>query len=262
MQKNHLFKQVAFLALILSAASSCFAASEVGTTSSDFLSSSKKSYEELYSESSYYEQYNLVTDTRVRYYQPLHLSETLGLDAYAGANLQYQSSGAKQKYFDNAVTPYVGIQGNLFKRIFLQLQAGVRTVINDKRESNTTQWDPRVILSAGDFWHWPTQQVFTEAYGEVAYVPRLDATPVSTGWIKQGYRFKPTASVNLDPYAEFYSRESRSPDLGPSMTEARFGLRSQWLRGSWNVAALVYHPVNRKVTQGDVEGLLVVGGVF
>ncbi len=275
MQTGYIFRFFIFCAWMISITSTCRAVEEVGTSTSEISSSSKyKSYEELYSESSYYEEYNLVTDTRLRYYQPLYEGQSLhewqpskewgrfGLDAYAGASLQYQSPGAKQKYFDNAITPYVGLQGNLFKRIFLQVQAGVRTVIDKDQQSNSTQWDPRVILSASDLWQWPVPQVFTEAYGEVAYVPRLDATPVSTGWIKQGYRFKPAVNVNLDPYAEFYSRESRDPDLGPTMTEGRLGLRTQWLKGSWNVAALIYHPVNRKEAHGDIEGLLVVGGVF
>lgn len=262
MQTHYFFKVVIIFALAFAASSSCFADDGVGTSATSFKTPTYKSYEELYSENSYYTEYNLVTDTRLRYYQPLSQVGIVGLDAYVGANLQYQSPGAQQKYFDNAITPYVGVQANLFRRIFLQAQAGVRTVIDENQQSNNAQWDPRVILSAGDFWQWANPQVFTEAYGEVAYVPRLDSTPVSTGWIKQGYRFKPAVSVNLDPYAEFYSRESRDPDLGPSMTEGRLGLRTQWLKGSWNVAALVYHPVNRKEAHGDVEGLLVVGGVF
>lgn len=240
----------------------CHAADEVGTSTSKMFSSLRNSYEELYSENSYYEQYNLVTDTRLRHYQPLRDGGQWGLDAYIGANLQYQSPGAKQKYFDDALMPYVGLQANLMRKIFLQMQAGARSILNDNYEGNRTQWDPRIILSAGDFWQWKMPQVFTEGYGESAFVPRLDSTPVSTVWLKQGYRFKPVTSVNLDPYAEFYLRESRSADLGPSMTEFRLGLRTQWLAGGWNVAALIYHPFDRKDAHGDVEGLMVIGGVF
>ncbi|HWU42977.1 MAG TPA: hypothetical protein VN132_06045, partial [Bdellovibrio sp.] len=181
---------------------------------------------------------------------------------YIGANLQYQSAGAPQKYFDDSINPYVGLQGSLWRKIFLQLQAGARSVLNQESQGNSTQWDPRVILSAGDFWTWTRPQIFTEAYGEVAYVPRLDATPVSTGWIKQGYRFKPLTNLNIDPYAELYARESRSADLGPTMNDFRLGFRTQWLSSGWNVAALLYHPFNRHEARGDVEGLLVIGGVF
>ncbi|QDK37492.1 hypothetical protein [Bdellovibrio sp. NC01] len=241
-------------------------AQEGTSTTSIWLNPKAKSYKELYSENSYYEQYNLVTDTRLRYYQPLYIENVLSLDAFAGAGFQYQSPNAQQKYFDNSVTPYVGMRAGAFQKIFLQFQAGVRAVLNDENSGQTNrsaEWDPRVILSAGDFWQWPVDShIFTEGYGEVAYVPRLDSTPVSTGWLKQGYRFKPMVSVNIDPYAEFYLRESRSADLGPSMKEGRVGVRTQWLPGSWNLAALIYHPINRTEAHGDIEGLLVIGGQF
>lgn len=258
-------RTLAVLLFMLSVSANTFAQVE-SSTSSIALTPKAKSYEELYSENSYYEQYNLVTDTRLRYYQPLYIENILSVDAFAGAGIQYQSPNAPQKYFDNSITPYVGVRTGAFRKIFLQVQAGVRAVLNDENSGQTNrsaEWDPRVILSAGDFWQWPVDShLFTEAYGESAYVPRIDSTPVSTGWLKQGYRFKPMASVNVDPYAEFYLRESRSADLGPSMKEGRAGVRAQWLPGGWNLAALIYHPINRAEAHGDVEGLLVIGGQF
>lgn len=261
-RRRLLFKIFSTTMLIVFSSINSFADEQVGTSTSSLFSSVQKGFEELYSENSYYTEYNLVTDTRIRYYQPLLESLYTGIDAFVGANLQYQSPGAKEKYFDDSITPYVGVRGSLFKRIYLQFQAGLRSIINEDYSGERSQWDPRVILSAGDFWQWSPPQVFTEAYGESTFVPRLDSTPVSTLWVKQGYRFQPLLHLNLDPYAEFYTRDSRSADLGPSMTEVRLGLRTQWVQGGWNVAALMYHPFDRHDTHGDIEGLLVVGGIF
>lgn len=225
--------------------------------------SEKKIHQELYSESTFYQKYDIVTESRLRSYFSWGEGENWKLEPYFGVSLQYQSPGAEAKYFDNTVTPSLGIEGRLYDRIALQVQGGVRTVVG--QNENTSEWDPRVVLSAGDFWTWNSlgfSSVFTEVYGESVYMPRLDGTPVSTLWVKQGYRFKVASHLFVDPYAEFFIRDSRSADLGPSMTQGRGGIRGLWATDSWTVAALVYHNLKKDESSAPIEGLFVVGGDF
>lgn len=231
-------------------------------TSSLAPASRNPAYFDFYSESSYYEAYDLVTDSRLRYYQPLRALDDFKTSLYLGVGLQYQSPGSREKYFDNTANPNVGLQldfGNLLK---LQAQAGYRTVLGTNNQHTSTEWDPRIILSGGHLWQWPVPENFTEGYAESVYVPRLSSTPVSVAWAKQGYRWKPQAQLSIDAYGEFYLRESRSEDLGPSVVEWRVGGRAQYRVQSWSLAALLYHPLQKHASSGEVEGLFVVGGYF
>lgn len=233
------------------------------STTNSSVHNEKKFYQELYSESTFYQKYDLVTDSRVRSYLPLWSGSNWRVEPYLGVSLQYQSSGAEAKYFDNTATPALGVQVRFFEKVVLQAQGGIRTVAGEKE--NKSEWDPKLVLSAGDFWTWQVlgfSSVFTEAYGESAYLPRVSDTPVSILWIKQGYRFKAASHLYIDPYAEFFARESRSADLGPSMTQGRAGIRTLWQNNSWTVAALVYHGLKQNESSAPVEGLFVVGGSF
>ncbi len=111
-------------------------------------------HQELYSESTYYEKYNVVTETRVRSYLPLWMQESWSVEPYLGVSMQYQSPGAEYKYFDNTATPALGVQARFFQRITLQAQGGVRTNLSSEEENKNSEWDPRLVLSAGDFWSW------------------------------------------------------------------------------------------------------------
>ncbi|MBO9666400.1 MAG: hypothetical protein J7501_06260 [Bdellovibrio sp.] len=222
----------------------------------------KKGFFDLYSESSYYYDYDFVTDTRLRYYQPLTEVVSMAVSTYIGAGIQYQSMGAREKYYDDTVNPHLGLQLQILPGVKLQGQIGYRTVMGLNDETSSTTWDPRMIFAAGNLWNWGATQNFTEGYGEVTYVPRLSSTPVSVVWIKQGYRWIPASLVKLDAYGEMYARESRSDDLGPTITEWRMGARSTWDYKKWSVSALVFHAFNREVPKGEIEGLFTVGGNF
>ena len=219
-------------------------------------------YFDLYSESSYYEAYDLVTDSRLRYYVPLSEFNGIKTSIYLGVGLQNQSPGSREKYFDNTANSNLGWQFDFSQWAKLQMQAGYRTVLNDDEQGNSISWDPRIILSTGRYWQWPLPENFTEVYGEAAYVPRLSSTPVSAVWAKQGYRWKPQNQISLDAYGELYVRESRRDDLGPSMTEWRLGGRAQYAFQSWSVSALLYHPIEKHQSSAELEGLFVVGGIF
>jgi hypothetical protein len=218
----------------------------------------------FYSESTYYEKYDLVTESRLRSLYNWQESENLESGAYLGASLQYQSPDAAQKYYDSAMTPQVGLQFRFVKKVYLQLQAGVRTVIeSDSQAEKKTEWDPRVILSTGDMLYAsPSSKTFAEYYGEVSFVPRINSTPVSTAWLKLGYRFSPWKNIYADPYAEAFARESRNSDLGPTITQYRAGARLLWWTPSWNVSALLYHGFDDDDATAAIEGLFVVGGNF
>jgi hypothetical protein len=218
----------------------------------------------FYSESNYYEKYDLVTESRLRTLYNWQESENLETGAYLGATLQYQTPDAAEKYYDSTMTPQLGLQFRFIKKVYLQLQAGVRTVIDSESQAEKkSEWDPRVVLSAGDMlYSTPSSKAFVEYYGEVSYVPRIDSTPVSTGWVKLGYRFSPWKNIYADPYAEGFVRESRNDDLGPTLTQWRTGARLLWWTPSWNVSTLIYHNFNNDSDNGALEGLFVVGGNF
>ena len=218
----------------------------------------------FYSESTYFEKYDLVTESRLRALYNWHENDVFQSGVYVGASLQYQSADAAEKYYDNAMTPQLGLQMSFFKKAFLQLQAGVRTVIDSESNAERkSEWDPRAILSLGDLiYASPASKVFTEYYAEAAYVPRIDPTPVSTAWLKFGYRFTPWKNIYIDPYAEGYAKESRNADLGPTLSQIRAGSRLLWSTPSWTVAALAYHSLNQDSDTAAIEGLFVVGGNF
>ncbi len=223
----------------------------------------RKFRQELYSESTYYQKYDIVTESRLRSYISIVQDERWELRPYVGVSFQYQTPGAQSKYFANTVNPALGLQILYLRKISLSLQGGVRT--NVSQPENQSEWDPRVVLSAGDFVSWVGLKfpaVFTEIYGESAYLPRLSSTPVSTLWMKQGYRIKLISRLYLDPYAELFFRESRSADLGPSLTQTRGGARLLWTDDSWTVAGLIYHNFRQDDASAATEGLLVVGGNF
>ncbi|WP_413587426.1 hypothetical protein [Bdellovibrio sp. HCB274] len=222
----------------------------------------KKGFFDFYSESSYYYDYDFVTDSRLRYYQPITDIGSLGLSAYMGANVQYQSPGAISKYYDNTVNPNVGLQLQFYPGVKLQGQVGYRTLMSIDGQEPSSTWDPRMIASAGHLQMWGMTQNFSEGYFESAYVPRLDPTPVTLVWLKQGYRWFTQAKLTLDAYGEIYQRVSNSNDLGPTMTEWRAGGRATWSEKSWNVSALVFHPFQKHTSEGELEGLLALGGQF
>ncbi|WP_413581341.1 hypothetical protein [Bdellovibrio sp. HCB288] len=222
----------------------------------------KKGFFDFYSESSYYYEYDFVTDSRLRYYQPITEIGTVGLSAYMGANIQYQSPGALSKYYDNTVNPNVGLQFQFYPGVKLQTQVGYRTLMSMDGQEPVSTWDPRAILSAGHLQMWGITQNFTEGYLESAYVPRIDPTPVSLVWLKQGYRWFAGGTISMDAYGEIYQRVSNNNDLGPTITEWRAGGRVTWAEKSWSVSALMYHPFQKHTTNGELEGLLAVGGQF
>jgi hypothetical protein len=229
------------------------------TQSQTSVATSPRVQTELYSESTYYQNYDLVTESRLRsYYSTFQTSDWQGR-LYLGISTQLQSPNPELKYFDDSVTPQMGYQFKAYRIFALDFQAGQREVLGDNASS---QWDPRVTFSLGDYVDWAVSSVFTEYYGEASYVSRISSTPVSAFWVKQGYRYTPAQHVYIDPYGEFYIRESRSDDLGPSMTQWRLGVRSQWATQSWTVAALVYHNFNKSINSAPVEGMLVIGGGF
>lgn len=218
----------------------------------------------LYSESTYYENYDVVTESRLKSLFNWQEGESFTAGAYLGASLQYQTPNAPEKYYDNTLTPQAGLQFGFLQKITLQLQAGYRNVMEEKSKAQTeSEWDPRVILSAGDFIYFsPSSPLFTEYYGEASYVPRLSSTPVSSAWLKAGARYSPYKNIYTDPYAEGFIRESRNDDLGPSITQWRVGGRLLWATNDWSVAALLYHNINSNEASSPIEGLFVVGGNF
>lgn len=243
---------------LVSAEASNFSLSQL----SKLLHTEQTGRSELYSESGYYSDFDFVTDTRVRYYHPLAKSDNWGVESYIGASFQYQSSGAKEKLCDNSFTPSIGIKANLYKKLGLLLQAGVRNMTAEDYQGNRSQWDPKAVVAAEEFFQWDNPLLFNEAGFEVDYLPRLDSTPAMTVAAKQGLRFKPHSLVNLDTYAEVNHLESHSLNIGPTATEYRMGLRSQLEAKNWNIAANIYHPLNRKDSHGDLDGILAIEGQF
>ncbi len=222
----------------------------------------KLGHSQFYSESSYYNDYAFVTDSRLRYLHPIAENNIFKTEAYFGVSLQLQTLGANEKYYDNNTNPAVGFKTIFYKKIGLILQAGYKNYIGENYQGTRSVWDPKVVLAGEDFWAWDNPLLFSEGSFEFAYVPRLDSTPVTTLSIKQGLRFQPTGNINVDALGEINRLEARNPNAGLSNTEVRLGVRSAWESKTWNVAAVLFHAYNRIDPHGDVDGTLTIEGQF
>ncbi|MNL84527.1 hypothetical protein D3C87_2125200 [compost metagenome] len=65
----------------------------------------------------------------------------------------------------------------------------------------------------------------------------------------------------LDPYMEFYSRQSPTVDLGANLNEGRAGGRLLYMWDKFSVAAHLYQPFASE-NRDQLAGLLVIGGFF
>lgn len=235
-----------------------------GTSSTSVLDDHPKAdpnYVELYSESTYYEKYNWVSESRLRYYVPFYRQNIFKVEGFLGANWQWQAA-SDTSFYSDAVSPTIGARMGLWNKVFLTLEQRYRIQYSEPRSEGG---DPRATLSAGDLYYWnggvKAAGLLTEAYGEISSVPRLASTPVSVLWLKQAYRFPFSKGLYLDPYLEYFTRQSEAADLGPALSEFRGGLRGLWIWKSWTVSGMIYRNFSSQ-ERGSIEGLFVVGGIF
>ncbi|MNK22759.1 hypothetical protein D3C87_410400 [compost metagenome] len=234
-----------------------------GTSSTSVLQDhpAGRNYVELYSESTYYEKYNWVSESRLRYYLPFYKNDWFKAEAFFGAAWQWQAV-SDSTFYSDAISPGLGVRLGVFGKVFLTLEERYRMQYSEPREQMS---DPRATLSAGDLYYWnggvKAEGLLTEGYGESSFVPRLSTAPVSVLWIKQAYRFPLGNGIYLDPYGEYFNRQSQTADLGPTITEIRGGLRALWQSSAWTVSGMVYRNFSSQ-ERGSFEGLFVVGGVF
>jgi hypothetical protein len=225
-----------------------------------------RNYGELYSENNLYTKDVLTTDTRLRQYFSL-LSKspsdvTFDIEAFVGASWQAQFLDSATQYLTDAVSPAAGLRANWQQWVYLTFEERYR--FEYQNENTKNQSDPRLVLSGGQFLPWlnnQAQYLFTEFYGEASWVYRIDPAPVSTLWVKQGYRIPVAAKLYADPYVEFYARQSSNPDLGASLNEGRAGGRLAYSLAKFSLAAHLYLPFASE-NRDKLAGLFVVGGLF
>jgi hypothetical protein len=220
-------------------------------------------YAELYSENNIYNSDVAVTDSRLRQYFSFVNSEnsSIAVEAFLGANWQAQLSDSETRYLTNAVSPSLGVRGNWRSLIYLNLEERYRFEYETENPQHVS--DPRFVISGGQFLPWDVTKakyLFTEFYGEASWVYRVDPAPVSTVWVKQGYRVPVSSQLYIDPYVEFYSRQSSNDNLGTNLNEGRAGGRLLFTWQKFSAAAHVYQPIAS--LNNSLAGLFVVGGVF
>lgn len=204
---------------------------------------------EVYSESTYVPEYGILSDSQVRLV-PLKIESLTG---YVGFALQRQDktrSSQTKLYSEDIVMASAGLRVSLNK--YISALAEFRT--EDRS---------RLGLIAGQIWEYSFGKnlVFTEFYGESLILPSFHKDPISTLWIKQGLRYRLTASFILDPFFEIYLRQSPSPELGRDTEQLRAGLRSLYVQNNWSAALLIYQSFPKDERPHE-EALLTFGGSF
>ena len=225
--------------------------------------SATRMYAELYSENNIYNSDIAVTDSRLRqYFSFLNSQKTqVNLEAFLGVNWQAQLSDSETRFLTNAVSPSLGLRANWRQWVYLTLEERSRFEYDNENPQNVS--DPRFVISSGQFLPWEMTQakyLFTEFYGEASWVYRVAPAPVGTVWVKQGYRLPVLSRLYVDPYLEFYSRQSSNEELGTTLNEGRAGGRLLYTWDKFSAAAHVYQPFAS--LNNSLAGLVVLGGVF
>lgn len=223
----------------------------------------KKGHSQFYSESFYSYDFGFVTDSRLRYLQPVIDKADVMTEAYVAASVQYQSAGAREQMLENNINPAIGLKTIFFKKLGFVVQTGYKTYTDENHEGTRSVWDPKAVLATEIIHQWDNPRYFSEGSFEIDYAPRLDSSSVASILsLKQGLRFKPVSSVNFDTLGEVYRLDCRNTNYGVADSEYRLGVRSTWESKSWNVAATLFHAYDRADARGDVDGLLTVEGQF
>lgn len=212
-----------------------------------------RGHTEVYSETNYLPAFGLLTDSRLRH----SLAKDRFTLLYLGSAFQHQAETARGQdaLYVTSVSPLFGAA--LYPMPQLGLFVEYRLRLTDRNGRTQSESDPRFGLTVGDLVR-PAGPWFFEYYGEVIGVPRVAPVPVSTAWLKAGLRQSLIPGLFLDPFAEFFARQSRSPDLGRSTNEARAGLRLIYATEDFSSSVLVYESFRQR----EVQGLLVLWGRF
>ncbi|WP_413560871.1 hypothetical protein [Bdellovibrio sp. HCB209] len=172
---------------------------------------------------------------------------------YLGAATQRQDktdSSQDALYDKNLVMPLIGARYQIWNSLHIFAEA-------------RTEDRSRIGLFAGNMWQYElvSLNAFTEFYAEGVILPSYNNDPVSTGWIKQGFRFNLSQAWKFDPYIELYGRRSPTPDLGRDTDQARAGARLI-VAGEKFSASLLAYEAFVSGEKSHNEAMLVFGGAF
>lgn len=155
------------------------------------------------------------------------LPQNLAVSPYFGARIGEQISGGSWILSGSAI-----FEGRLREPIGETASA-----------SGAKGWDPRTSAVVG-FWWMNTDaasvKMFADIYGDLVYAPKFSNALMSTVILRGGARHA-YQEVFVDGYAEYFSQNTPSLELGTKRSEARLGLAlGHELRGG-SVQLRVWH---------------------
>lgn len=209
--------------------------------------------QELYSESLYFREVGIVSDSYVR----MRTESVVWPESYFGVRAQLQNADATEKYFENRLIPFIGLQKSFFGNLALiaELRASEERATGPSQDQKSLRLEERVGIDYGDLWLWGEagkDSLFTEVYGESFWIPKIDSKLLTSLWLKQGYRFFVAPKWWLDPYIE-----GRYQDREQSF---RAGARALYQIRSWTAALYAYQLF--KIETSETQILLQIGGLL
>jgi hypothetical protein len=136
------------------------------------------------------------------------------------------------------------------------------------KASGVKGWDPRTSAVVG-FW-WMSSEPkklnpFADLYGDLVYAPKFSNALLSTLLVRAGTR-STWEAIFFDGYAEFFSQNAPSLELGTKRSEARLGVALGHPLREGSAQIRVWHGFPLDILQGTAldtrsrtEALLLVG---
>jgi hypothetical protein len=127
--------------------------------------------------------------------------------------------------------------------------------------------DPRFGLTGG---HWAEFEflrklsLFSDTYGELVQIPRINWNPTALAFSKAGLRLPLQKSLFLDSYLEAYYADSADPAFGRRALESRSGLRLAYWHNGWGAQISGFRRFATLAPAPDARwrSLVSVGGAF
>lgn len=183
--------------------------------------------------------------------------KTKHLTPYFGVNFSHDlSDGRSPQLIEDIVSPTLGTQFDKIPFISLFLERRWHHQYkSDKREIDNKE------MRYGAFiyhYHKFNFNLFSETYGEMVVVDRVDNRPVTTIWSKLGFRYRPNQWFRQDFYSEGFTRISPNLGYGPDQNDLRLGSRVAILYQYWAVSLSAYYIPLSNINKDGLNTLLVI----
>ncbi len=188
------------------------------------------------------------------------LAQNLVISPYIGARLGEQIAGSSWILSGTAI-----------------FEGRAREPVSEgARATGVRGWDPRTSLVLGFWWMASESEAvgeraadavkpFVDLYADAVYAPKFSGDLLSTLILRAGVRH-PIDRLFLDAYAEIFSQNTSSLELGTKRSEARLGLAIGRELPGGSAQLRVWHGFPSDAIQGTVldrrsrtEALLIVG---